>query len=669
MFTSYGPLWRSIILGLCATGIIPTSLAADTPDTPQGLATPPSGATLINRKDWTATADSFATGHDPAKVFDDDVKTFWQSADGAPLPHYVTIDMKSTYFINAVSYLPEQIATTSIGNIQQHTLQVSLDGQNWGPPVALGTFRNDNSTKTTLFTGINARYVRLSATNGNVAMASNIKVYSTTFPVPAAGLGRWGPTINLPLVAVAAAVQHDSGKVLFWSSYSEDEFISIFGVRTKGGKTVTGTYDPSTNTVSERTVSDTHHDMFCPGLSTDALGRIVVTGGNDSPRTSSYDPSSDGWVSLADMTVGRGYQSQTTVWDGRTFTIGGSWSGPVGGKDGEIYDPVTNKWTRLPGCNVTAMLTADREGLKKTDNHAWLFGWKQGSVFQAGPSKQMNWYSVLGTGSQKTAGLRATDDHSMNGNAVMYEAVSGKILTTGGSIDYATSPSTSNAHIIIINTPNSLPSVTTIKSMNYPRMYHTSVILPDGTVFINGGQTKGASFTDNFSILTPELFRPATSSFTPLATNVIPRNYHSTSLLLLDGTVFTGGGGLCGLRCNTNHFDAQIYTPQYLLNGDPRPVISSVSKSIVAVGGTFDVTTDTAIAKWSLIRYGSVTHAINTDQRRLRLTPINHAVGSLTYSFKLPNDAGVVLPGYYMLFALSSKGVPSVAKTIRVSLQ
>lgn len=667
MFTSHGPLWRSIILGLCATVIIPATLGADTPDTPQGVALPPSKETLIDRTNWSATADSFAPGHDPAKVFDNDVNTFWQSADGAPLPHYVTIDMKSKYFINAVSYLPQQTATSN-GNIQTHTLQVSLDGQNWGPPVAFGTFRNDNSTKTTLFTGVDARYVRLSATNGNVAIASNIKVYSTTFPAAAAGLGRWGPTINLPLIAVAAAVEHDSGKVLVWSSYSEDWFVSVAGGPQKGGKTVTGTFDPSTNTVSERTVSNTRHDMFCPGLSTDALGQLVVTGGNDSPRTSSYDASSDGWVSLADMTIGRGYQSQTTLSDGRTFTIGGSWSGGVGGKVGEVYDPVANKWTKLPGCNVTAMLTGDKEGEKKSDNHAWLFGWKQGSVFQAGPSKQMNWYSPLGTGSQKTAGLRAGDDHSMNGNAVMYNAEAGRILTTGGSIDYAGSPSTSNAHLITINTPNSVPSVSALKNMNYPRMYHTSVILPDGTVFINGGQTRGASFTDWSSNLTPELYTPATASFTPLATNVIPRNYHSTALLLLDGTVFTGGGGLCG-ACGGNHFDAQIYTPQYLLNGNPRPVIKSVSKTVVPVGGTFDVTTDTTVAKWSLIRYGTSTHTINTDQRRIPIRPNKVVAESQTYSFRLLNDAGILLPGYYMLFALSSQGVPSVAKTIRISIQ
>lgn len=640
--------------------ILAPSLAAA--ETPQGLSTPPTGAALIDRSGWTATADSFTPGHEPAKIFDNDVNTFWQSQDGAPLPHYVTIDMKSTYFINSLSYLPQQVLTSN-GNIQAHTIQLSSDGQNWGQPVAFGTYRNDNSTKTTLFASTNARYVRLSATNGNLAIASNIKVYSTTFPAPAAGLGRWSPTIDFPLVPVAAAVEHDSGKVLVWSSFAETRFYKGKDGVGPGGKTVTGTYDPSTKAVSEQTVTNTNHDMFCPGISVDASGRVVVTGGNNAPKTSIFDPSSNGWIPATNMVTGRGYQSQATLSDGRIFTIGGSWAGGIGNKNGEIYNTGADQWTKLPDCPSKPLYTEDKEGEYKRDNHPWLFGWKQGSVFQAGPSKQMNWYGTAGTGSQKPAGLRAADDHSMNGNAVMFDAVAGKILTLGGSFNYTGNASTSNAHIITINTPNSIPTVVKINSMNSPRMFHNSVVLPDGKVFITGGQTLGHSFTDDNSVLTPEMFDPATLKFTLLAGNVIPRNYHSVALLLPDATVFNGGGGLCD-TCSANHFDGQIYTPPYLLNGG-RPVINSVSQTSVAVGGTFSATTNTAVTQWSLIRYGSVTHCINTDQRRLPLTP---TTAGLTYTFKLPADAGVVIPGYYMLFALNSAGVPSVAKTIKVTI-
>lgn len=99
----------------------------------------------------------------------------------------------------------------------------------------------------------------------------------------------------------------------------------------------------------------------------------------------------------------------------------------------EIYDVARNTWTLLPGCPVAPMLTNDQDGVFRQDNHAWLFGWKEGTVFQAGPSSAMNWYSTTGNGGQKSAGKRASDPDSMDGNAVMYDAANGKIVTMGGS--------------------------------------------------------------------------------------------------------------------------------------------------------------------------------------------------------------------------------------------
>ena len=175
------------------------------------------------------------------------------------------------------------------------------------------------------------------------------------------------------------------------------------------------------------------------------------------------------------MQIARGYQTSTICSDGRIFTIGGSWNGPVGGKNGEIYNGVANTWTKLPGCPVAPMLTNDQQGVFRSDNHGWLFGWKNGAVFQAGPSSAMNWYGTTGSGSQTSAGKRASDPDSMNGNAVMFDALNGKILTVGGSPSYGPSTATSNAHIITIGSPNTMPTVQTIGSMNYARAFGNSV--------------------------------------------------------------------------------------------------------------------------------------------------------------------------------------------------
>jgi galactose oxidase len=122
--------------------------------------------------------------------------------------------------------------------------------------------------------------------------------------------------------------------------------------------------------------------QFCPGISLDFNGRVIVTGGSSAAKTSVYDPSSSGWIAAPNMRIARGYQSTATCSDGRIFNIGGSWSGVRGGKDGEIYDPSSNTWSLLSGALVSPMLTADAGGVWRSDNHAWLFGWKNKTVFQ-----------------------------------------------------------------------------------------------------------------------------------------------------------------------------------------------------------------------------------------------------------------------------------------------
>lgn len=176
----------------------------------------------------------------------------------------------------------------------------------------------------------------------------------------AAGLGSWGPTITFPTVPVAAAVFHETGDLFIWSAYAKDRF--QVG---KAGYTQSALYNTASGAITSFNITNTGHDMFCPGVSADFKGRIVVTGGDTAAKTSIHDGVSGGaWVAGGDMTVGRGYQSSATCSDGRIFTIGGAWSGPRQGKGGEIFDPSTNKWTALSGCPVKPMLTNDKDGSK-----------------------------------------------------------------------------------------------------------------------------------------------------------------------------------------------------------------------------------------------------------------------------------------------------------------
>ena len=604
------------------------------------------------------------------QAFDYDLETIWHTrySGAQPLPgfpHTFTVDMKKNFGAHGLTYWPRQDGSMN-GNIGGHTIDVSLDGTNW-LNVATGTFLDNQQSKVVTFDTRLARYVRLTALTeaggrGPWTSAAEIRVsFTDSFTPPAAGLGQWGITIDFPIIPVAAGLL-ETGKMLTWSSYLPESFGG-------SGNTFTATYDPAAGSVSQHDVVNTGHDMFCPGISINTAGHVVVTGGDDSSKTSFYDPMTNGWASGPPLNIPRGYQATATLSDGRIFIIGGSWSGGLGGKNGEVLNAAGTSWTLLPGCDVTPMLTADAQGVYRADNHGWLFGWKQGWVFQAGPSQAMNWYNPSGnggTGSVAPAGKRGTDSDAMNGNAVMYDAVNGLILTLGGAPDYQDSQATANANVIRLDSSGTAPTVTPISSMSFARSFANAVVLPDGKVFVTGGQSYALPFSDDTAVYHAELWDPATMKFTVLPTMDIPRNYHSVALLLPDATVFNGGGGLCG-DCATNHFDGQIYSPAYLFNTDgtkaTRPVIKLVVPTSVTAGASFSAMTDVPISEFSLIRSGSNTHTVDTDQRRIAVT----LAGTFpNYTLQVPSDTGIALPGYWMLFALNAGGVPSVATVVNI---
>ena len=162
--------------------------------------------------------------------------------------------------------------------------------------MAVGTYFDDAKLKTTTFTPGTARYVKITSLSeagnrGSFVSIAEVNVYDATdLPPPPATAGSWGLTIDMPLVPVSAAMQWSSGRLVVWSSFSWNEFNGP-----KGHQTVTAIYDPATQTVGSRIVSNTDHDMFCEGLSMDADGRIVAAGGNSDRGTSIYDSTSDGW--------------------------------------------------------------------------------------------------------------------------------------------------------------------------------------------------------------------------------------------------------------------------------------------------------------------------------------------------------------------------------------
>ena len=144
----------------------------------------------------------------------------------------------------------------------------------------------------------NARYVRIEALSeaggrGPWTSAAEINIMTADGggPPGPAGKGSWGPTILFPAVPVSMANEYSSGNILVWSSYNP----STFG-GSNGQQTVTATYAPGSQTVTEAVITNTQHDMFCEGLSLDFNGKNIASGGNTASAVSIFDSAANAWT-------------------------------------------------------------------------------------------------------------------------------------------------------------------------------------------------------------------------------------------------------------------------------------------------------------------------------------------------------------------------------------
>ncbi|MCE7990242.1 MAG: DUF1929 domain-containing protein [Caldilinea sp. CFX5] len=459
-------------------------------------------------------------------------------------------------------------------------------------------------------------------------------------------VGRWDPPVTWPFVMATAANLPD-GRIIAWGGNNARSFSG-------GASTFAAIWDPATNQFLSRNHTD--HSMFCAIPTMLADGRVFVNGGDGTrERTSIFDYRTNAWTRVQNMSVGRWYNGAVALPNGKVFTMLGDPGGPYP----EVWTP-NQGWSLLTGANLNNGIL-NFTGYQST----WLpylHLAPNGLLFHAGPTTQMNWLNPNGNGSITNAGLTNTW-YPKYASAVMYDA--GKILVAGGAANSTnTAPGANQAMVIDLNGAN--PTKTVIAPMNYARKFNNAVMLPTGEVLIVGGNTSGIEFSDSGTILTPEIWNPDTQTWRQVADHSVPRNYHSVALLMTDGRVWSGGGGLC--NCAADHPDHQIYWPPYLFNADgsvaTRPVIAAAPNTIT-YGDTFTVQATAGIARFSLVKLSGITHNLNSDLRYLKV-PFTALDGD-QYQLTVASNANVLTPGYWMLFAVNSQGTPSVAKVLQVT--
>ncbi|TML25961.1 MAG: DUF1929 domain-containing protein [Actinobacteria bacterium] len=200
--------------------------------------------------------------------------------------------------------------------------------------------------------------------------------------------------------------------------------------------------------------------------------------------------------------------------------------------------------------------------------------------------------------------------------------------------------------------------------MKQARVYHTLTMLADGKVLAVGGSSTTDQGVVTTGVLPAEIWDPATQTWTQVAGMDVSRNYHSTALLMPDGRVLVAGGGHPFGLNNPGQYSAQYYSPPYLSNG-ARPTITSAPAS-ATYGSTLSVSTPDAasISGVNLVSLGADTHQLDMNQHFVPLSFTAHSGG---LSITAPSAAELAPPGYYMLFILNDKGVPSTAQIVRLA--
>lgn len=464
-------------------------------------------------------------------------------------------------------------------------------------------------------------------------------------------VGQWAPMEAAPIVPVLTAVL-PNGKVLMWDSIGDLPTNRY----TDQTSTRVAVWDPATTQFTR--IDVTGSNIFCAGFVQLADGRVFVAGGTkdaafDGIRlTHIFDWKTMSWQQGPDMAYERWYPSVSALMDGQAFIV-------AGGPDVAEIRRTDGSIGQLPGISSPS-----------SRYYPFTQSSADGRVLYSGADNQirrLDW-SLDGAMEPSVGRDGITRDY---GSYASY--VPGLTLVAGGGSALVDGVAKPYASTTIVDTRSGAITTRSAAAMANRRRQHQLTILADGSVLATGGmsETGNGLISMDHPVYAAERWVPATNTWTTLASASVIREYHSTAVLLPDGRVLTGGGGLCESCAAAGYLrkDIEVFSPPYLFAADgslaPRPTVTSPPAN-VTINSEFSVGTPDAaqIAKVGLVRLGAATHSVDQGQRYIPLSFRQSGQNALTISG--PLNSAEAPPGYYMLFLVNGQGVPSVAPIVQV---
>ncbi len=507
-----------------------------------------------------------------------------------------------------------------------------------------------------------------------------------------ADIGHWAAPFSIPVMAVHAAML-PTGKVM-WFAYPKNPNVRHGGAGPDSPNTAQAwLWDPATgqNTRVDpplwRDPADGQlkpANIWCAGQSFTADGRVLVIGGNAaySSDTSdfkglnkayTFNPFNETWTEQPDMRHGRWYPSAVRLPDGRMPILSGldeSGTFPTNfNTDVELFTPSSD----LNG-RGTMTLVGSRGGSgqpPKGGNYPHMFSMPSGRMLVAGPFPGDTWFmDPPGSSSFTWTDVPNMPADRLWGTAVLMPggtAGSTRVMELGGSKPATITSTTTDLAVAtteVFDESAQGAGWQSAPSMNVGRGHHNTVLLPDGSMATVGGGVgirDGDQWEADEEQKQIELWNPTTGQWRLGPAQAENRAYHSIAMLLPDGRVISAGDDVHG---GIDQDTAEIYEPPYLFKG-ARPTITW-APGAVRTGTSFEVDTpDANITGATLIAPSAVTHAADMNERSLSLS-VSQRPGGVTLT--APAGAAIAPDGYYMLFLLNDRGIPSVAKWIRLSV-
>lgn len=537
-------------------------------------------------------------------------------------------------------------------------------------------------------------------------------------------VGRWLPPQDIGLIAINAHLL-PNGKVLMHDATQDDNMLPNHGTwmdipNGTPRPSLVALWDPIPNTLANLDqwfISQAQLELFCSGHTFLPNGNLVFQGNTQNAQVSGsawkgsllYDWRTNTWLRGSDSTRAAYYPTLASTGAGDVLSFA---SGDTNGKTRplgdhtEVYNYQNGNWRRLTNdaewSSLSSYLGTNASLVSNADpyyNVAMMPG--TGKILHLGGPAHLVAADYAGKGgaqyySKREGIVRHWGSHQIYGK--------GQILYAGGgSYDYrygSTNSSWDGASVVqnsaVTIDMNSgwqrAPIVTRTGDMQEGRVRTSSSLMADGKVIMTGGHdwTVGqywkdtaveAGYSWNIAKLRPEVWDPSTGQWSEMQPQQRRRQYHGVTVLLPDGRIMSGGsgmpemykafggyGGAGGAYPIWNDHTIEIFEPGYLFdaagNYAVRPNISWAPASI-GYQQNFNIYTDTsaAIQKLHLIKLSSQTHGVEMSSR---LVPLEFTQSGNQLTVTGVGDSTLAPAGHYMLIAVDTKGVPSIAKMLKV---